>query len=102
MKFLMMICLMGWVSCAPGPGPVTPVSKVERQMVGFLEKFDRWDDNGDGRLTANELGEAEKLSGLPPERIIAFYDTNRDGAISLREAQAGLGRMDEAALKARR
>lgn len=102
MRLLKLFCVAGLASCASGPSPFTPKTKVERQMVGFLEKFDRWDEDGDGRLTAAELQQAEQLSGRPASRILEFYDANRDASISLREAQAGLSRMDEAELKAAR
>ena len=69
---------------------------MKRQVIGLLEKFDRWDYNGDGHLVASELGDAEKLSGLPVEEIIDFYDTDKDGRISFAEAQAGMSRLDEA------
>lgn len=64
-------------------------------MIGLLEKFDRWDYNGDGRLTLGELGEASSISGIPPQDILAFYDTNKDGAITLIEAQAAYQRRVE-------
>ena len=65
-------------------------------MVSLLQKFDRWDYNGDGELTPSELGEAEQLSGYKTPQIIEFYDTGRNGSINLSEAQAGLKRVDEA------
>ena len=89
-------------SCAKGPGPITPKTPVERQMIGLLEKFDRWDENGDGKLTASELKEAQRRSGHTPAKIIGFYDTSGDQAISLREAQAGFSRVEEAERKAKR
>jgi hypothetical protein len=92
MKLHIPFCAILCASCSPGLGPVVPKTKVERQMIGLLEKFDRWDYNGDGKLTASELGEATKLSGVPAADIIKFYDTNGDGGITLREAQAGYGR----------
>jgi hypothetical protein len=77
-------------ACATRPGP------VKRQMVGLLEKFDRWDYNGDGQLGVSELKEAEERSGLPKEDILGFYDTGKNGRISLAEAQAGMSRLEEA------
>lgn len=77
-------------SCATGPGP------VKRQMFGLIEKFDRWDYNGDGQLSLGEVAEAEKLSDFTAAEIIKFYDTGGDGMISLREAQDGMSRLDEA------
>jgi hypothetical protein len=83
-------------SCSPGLGPVVPETPVERKMIGLLQKFDRWDDNGDGELDRQEL--ATNLQGTPhnPDRVIAFYDTSGNGRISLREAQAGYARSGEA------
>ena len=39
-------CLLA--ACAPGPGSAIPQTSSERQMLGLIEKFDRWDYNGDG------------------------------------------------------
>ncbi len=65
-------------------------------MIGLLQKFDRWDYNGDGYLVASELKDAEQLSGIDSSEIIEFYDSNMDGRISLTEATAGMSRVDEA------
>ena len=90
MKTAFALLLATLASCAPHPGP------IKRQMIGLLEKFDRWDYNGDGHLVASELKDAEQLSGLPTNEIVDFYDTDKDARISFREAQAGLSRLDEA------
>ena len=65
-------------------------------MIGLLQKFDRWDENGDGYLTEDELVKTKQLTGHTPAAVIAFYDTDGDGRISLKEAQNGLKRTDEA------
>jgi len=96
MKLLGLSLVIASVGCSSGPGPVVPKTRTERQMIGLLQKFDRWDDNGDGYLTASELERAKKISGQQPAEIIDFYDTNKDGKISLREAQAGYARSGEA------
>lgn len=101
MKLLMLPLLFAFASCSSGPGPITPKTKVERQMVGLLEKFDRWDENGDGYLTASELKQASQIRHVSPARIVGFYDTNHDKKISLLEAQDGYSRADEAELKVR-
>ena len=101
MKLLAGLLPLTIASCYSGPGPITPKTKVERQMIGLLQKFDRWDDNGDGYLTAPELKQAGKIRGQPPAMIIEFYDTTHDGKISLREAQDGFSRTDEAERKAK-
>ena len=96
MKLLGLSIVIASVSCTSGPGPVIPETRTERQMIGLLQKFDRWDDNGDGYLTAPELKPAQKISGREPAEIIAFYDTNKDKRISLKEAQDGYSRSPEA------
>ena len=83
-------------ACSQGLGPVVPETQVERKMIGLLEKFDRWDDNGDGQLDKAELATGLEGDEQKAARIIDFYDTNRNGSISLREAQAGYSRSDEA------
>lgn len=100
-KTLIGILACGIAGCAKGPEPIVPETKVERQMIGLLEKFDRWDYNGDGYLSAAELKPAEVKSGYSPQKILGFYDTNHDGKISLKEAQAGMKRPEEAERKAK-
>jgi hypothetical protein len=90
-------------SCSPTLGPVVPKTPVQRQMLGLLQKFDRWDDDGDGYLDAGEISTGiESLKGKPQQvtytaaEVIDFYDTNHDRKISLMEAQAGYQRSAEA------
>jgi hypothetical protein len=101
MKLLSVSMILAMASCAKGPDPIVPETKVERQMIGLLQKFDRWDDDGNGYLTASELKPAEEASGHSPAKIIAFYDTDHDNRISLKEAQVGVSRADEAEQKAK-
>lgn len=82
-------------ACIVLDGCAPPVSKVERQMGGLIEKFDRWDYDGNGTLDRLELKQAAEISGYNASRLIKFYDTNGDGKISLSEAQQGKGRADE-------
>jgi Ca2+-binding EF-hand superfamily protein len=103
MKFPILCCTLLCVSCSSGLGPVVPKTKVERQMIGLLEKFDRWDYDGDGFLDRKELSEGiAGLRGKPQEvsytaeEVIDFYDTNHDRKISIMEAQAGYKRSTEA------
>jgi hypothetical protein len=102
MKLLILPCSIALVSCSSGPGPVTPENKTERQMLGLLEKFDRWDDNGDGELTAKEIDHGiNRFKGTPMKvsytgkEVVKFYDTDHNGSVSLREAQAGYQRAGE-------
>lgn len=90
-------------ACNQGLGPVVPETKVERQMIGLLQKFDRWDDDGDGYLDQKELqdginglkGTSRQVSYQATD-VIAFYDTNHDDKVSMSEAQAGYSRSAEA------
>lgn len=79
-----------------GLGPVVPETAVERKMIGLLEKFDRWDDNGDGQLDEAELEMALAGTEHKPANVIAFYDRDGNRRVSLREAQAGYHRSAEA------
>jgi Ca2+-binding EF-hand superfamily protein len=103
MKTLIPFCILLCASCSSGLGPVVPKTKVERQMIGLLEKFDRWDYNGDGYLDKKELTDGiNGLKGKPQQvsytadEVIDFYDTNRDRKVSMMEAQAGYKRSAEA------
>ncbi len=88
-------------ACHTGLGPVVPKTPEERKMIGLLEKFDRWDYDGDGELDMKELaaGLKERGSNYTADYVIGFYDTNGNKKISLREAQAGYHRADELAKK---
>lgn len=104
MKYLSLLCFFTLAACSSGPGPVTPETPVERQMLGFLEKFDRWDDNGNSELDAGELdrgikslqGKSQQVNYTAPQ-VIEFFDTDRSGTVSLKEAQAGYHRADQVA-----
>jgi len=90
-----------FVSCGQGLGPVVPQVKVERQMLGLLGNFDLWDFNGDGQLDLRELDRGiSKTTNYRASEVMDFYDTNRDGGISLKEAQDGYRRADEAQQRA--
>lgn len=82
--------------CSRGLGPVVPTTPAQRQMIGLLQKFDRWDDDGSGDLDRHEL--AVGLRGTPYKaaKVLAFYDTDHNGRISLSEAQAGYNRASQA------
>jgi hypothetical protein len=99
--FLTAVC----VSCSSHEslGPVVPKTRIERQMIGLLEKFDRWDDDGDGQLDAAELDQGiASLRGKPQQvdynskQVIDFYDANKNRRISMQEAQAAFQRSGEA------
>lgn len=102
MKHLIWPLILSFASCVSSPGPVIPENRTERQMLGLLEKFDRWDDDGNGELTGRELDQGIRRFKDTPmkvnytgEQVIKFYDTDHDGSVSLREAQAGYHRADE-------
>jgi hypothetical protein len=102
MKLSIVPLVFSLAACASGPGPVTPENRTERQMLGLLEKFDRWDDDGNGELTVKEVDHGiNRFKGTPMKvhytgkQVVDFYDANRNGTVSLREAQAGYHRADE-------
>jgi hypothetical protein len=102
MKLLTIPLAICVASCSSGPGPVVPENRTERQMLGLLEKFDRWDDNGDGELTENEINHGiNRFKDTPMKvnytgkQVVDFYDTDRNGSVSLKEAQAGYSRADQ-------
>jgi EF hand len=89
-------------SCHPGMSPAVPKTPMQRQMVGLMEKFDRWDDNGDGELSRKEVSYGiRSLKGKPQQvryqagEVLGFYDTDKSGRISLAEAQDGYRRSHE-------
>lgn len=102
MKLLILPLVFTLVSCSSGPGPVIPGNRTERQMLGLLEKFDRWDDDGNGELTVREVDQGIRRFKDTPmkvnytgKKVVEFYDTDQSGTVSLREAQAGYRRADE-------
>lgn len=79
-----------------GTGSAIPETTSQKQMLGLIEKFDRWDYNGNGLLNMKEIADGiNSLKGTSravtytAEEVVAFYDKNGDKAVSLREAQAG-------------
>jgi len=87
-------CLLA--ACASGTGSAIPQTNSEKQMLGLMEKFDRWDYDGNGLLSTKEIDDGiNSLKGtsravtFTAADVVKFYDKNGDNAVSLREAQAG-------------
>ena len=91
------------VSCGGGvaPGPAAQPgdnlqSDQERKVIALLEKFDRFDDNGNGQLTRAEIVNGIRFEGIHGvdnaeiDRLFATYDTDRNASLSLPEANAAL------------
>lgn len=91
--FLPVVSLgLGFAAAACAPAPDSNEAR-QRQMFGLLEKFDRFDENGDGFLSRRELEAGAQQVGAhftsaEFDRIMTNYDRNRDGRISLAEAQS--------------
>jgi Ca2+-binding EF-hand superfamily protein len=90
----------GGVTPGPGPQPGDNLqSEQERKAVALLEKFDRFDDNGNGELTRPEIVNGIRFEGIHGvdhaeiDRLFSTCDSNRNGAISLPEANAALSAM---------
>lgn len=79
---------------------------MERKLIAFQEKFDRFDDNGDGFLTRSEVSAGlinEQVEGVTTgeiPKIFTYYDTNGDNRISLKEVNKGYEAGPDAALRA--
>jgi Ca2+-binding EF-hand superfamily protein len=112
MKSLLLLLPVTLASCASsdsaGGGSNREREDMERKLIGFQEKYDRFDDNGDGYLTRSEVTAGiinEQIDGVTADdvpKIFAFYDTNGDGRISLAEINAGYAAGPDAALRAQR
>ena len=89
-RILLLALLVGAVSCVPVNDEIPP---IHRKMSGLVEKFDRFDENGDGYLTRMELEKGvnsmgpDRLTKDQYDRVMLVYDTNKDRKISLKEAQ---------------
>jgi Ca2+-binding EF-hand superfamily protein len=94
MKYLLFLLPVLLAACA-SDNPHTEENKGKMQ-ISFLEKFDRFDYNGDGFLTKKEIIQGMKetnATGTTPEQLDArfkFYDVNHDGKISHWEAEHAL------------
>ena len=92
MKFILLSFTLALVACTSDP---RSPEVVGRKMIGLQQKFDLIDTDGDGYLTKSEIIAGYDQLGVitqTPEtadKIIQFYDSNKDGRISLREAQSG-------------
>lgn len=118
MKHLLLLGPLLLASCAAPSGspsgsssnPSSPGSDSERDEMGrklitFQQSYDRFDDNGDGYLSRSEVANGlanDRVEGTTPDSvalIFAFYDTNKDGRISLAEINAGYEAGPDAALR---
>lgn len=69
--------------------------RVATRMRDLQIHFNRLDDDRDGRLTRSELLanahkiDADRVDESNVDEVVGFYDFNKDGEISLREAQSG-------------
>jgi Ca2+-binding EF-hand superfamily protein len=66
-----------------------------RKMMSLLEKFDRFDYNGNGSLTRKEIEQGvteagagtTKLEPVELDAMMKHYDVNKDGKITRWEAE---------------
>ena len=92
MKPILFVPILALAACTTdSPDPEV----VGQKMVDLQKKFDVIDTDSDGFLTKaeivagyDELGVVNRSPGMADE-IIDFYDFDKDGRISLREAQSG-------------
>lgn len=64
-----------------------------RKMMGLLEKFDRFDYDGNGSLTRKEIDQgikeasAVQIGSAEIDAMMKHYDVNKDGNITRWEAE---------------
>jgi hypothetical protein len=92
-------CSLAACTSGTGTGSAIPETRSERQMLGLVEKFDRWDYNGDGELSVDEikagiatLAGTSRAVTFDAAEVVKHYDRNGNNTVSLREAQAGYRR----------
>jgi hypothetical protein len=96
MKFVPLLLGFTMVSCV-APDPHTFEAHRRKQMA-LLEKFDRFDYNGNGKLTRVEIEQGTResgVTGVDRQELTAamnLYDVNKDGSISRWEAEHAVGR----------
>jgi Ca2+-binding EF-hand superfamily protein len=90
MKLTLVLSALAVVSCVH-PDPHTPEAHHRKRMA-LLEKFDRFDYNGNGKLTKAEIAQGVRESDVKGvdraelDSAMKFYDVNKDGSISRWEA----------------
>ena len=97
--FLPTLAISSLAACSSGTGDAIPETRSEKQMLGLMEKFDRWDYNGDGELSLKEIttgianikGTSRAVTYKAAD-VVKYYDKDGDKKVSLREAQAGYHR----------
>jgi hypothetical protein len=91
MKFLLPLPIL-FAACAHHSDPHGEAAHG-RKMMGMLEKFDRFDYDGNGSLTRKEIDLGLKEAAfvqLEPAEVDAMmkhYDVNKDGKITRWEAE---------------
>jgi Ca2+-binding EF-hand superfamily protein len=91
MKLLLPLPLL-FASCA-FQDPHHDEAAHGRKMMGLLEKFDRFDYDGNGSLTRKEIEQGVHeagVAGIDPAELDAMmkhYDVNKDGKITRWEAE---------------
>lgn len=91
-----------FISCSSGTGSAIPETRSEKQMLGLMEKFDRWDHDGNGQLSAMEIDAGvatmkgtSRAVTYDGAEVVNHYDRNGNQTVSLREAQSGYNRTTE-------
>lgn len=91
MKFLLPLPLL-FAACSHHSDPHGEAAHG-RKMMGLLEKFDRFDYDGNGSLTRKEIDMGIKEASvvqLEPAEVDAMmkhYDVNKDGKVTRWEAE---------------
>lgn len=93
-RVLFLLPLLAVASCAPSHPSANEAPPIHRKMLLLVEKFDTFDENGDGTISRAELEKAVNIMGPKPltkdqyDRAMLVYDTDGDRRISRAEAKA--------------
>ena len=95
-NLLSLLAICSVAACSSGTGDAIPETRSEKQMLGLMEKFDRWDYDGDGELSIKEIHAGiagiqgtSKAVTYKAADVVKYYDDDGNKTVSLREAQAG-------------
>lgn len=82
-------------ACAPAPSPHSEAAH-NRKVMALQEKFDRFDYDGNGRMSRAEIEQGIRESGVKGvtreeiDAVMKHYDVNNDGEISRWETERAI------------
>ena len=92
-EILPLLLLMA--ACTPTPSPHSEAAH-NRKVMALQEKFDRFDYDGNGRMSRAEIEQGIRESGVKGvtkeeiDAVMKHYDVNDDGEISRWETERAI------------